>query len=637
MKRTILVITLLAILAVSCLVLTACHSCEFGEWEVAKRATCTQEGVKERFCSCGEKQTTTIASTGHTEVIDSAVDSTCTETGLTEGKRCSVCYEVLVPQQTISATGHTEVIDSAVGPTCTETGLTEGKHCLNCDKVFIAQETVDAIGHNEIEHDAQAPTCTEVGWYAYVTCSRCNYSTYSEIPAIGHTDGEWIVDIEPDCTTNGSKHQICIVCNETIKTETIGATGHSYEAIVTEPTCIEQGYTTHTCHCGDSYTDTYVKASGTHNFQESDICDGCEQNIVDVAVNSYNMSDTILDSVIGYVVPRSDGKYDVYIKGVGVMKAYGVSPFDNDAYPLANVCIANGVTNISSYAFANCDSLTSIAIPSSVKSIDNEAFYDCDDIRSVVISDGVRSIGSLAFESCNKLTSIVIPSSVTSIGKSAFFNCSNLANITIEGSPRIGEDAFTGTAYYKGDNWQNKVLYIDNCLIEAKSVTTCVVNEGTTVIADSAFFVSTNLTSITIPDSVTIIGNAAFYLCTNLTSVTFGENSQLTNIGESVFYGCSKLTSITIPKSVTSIGYHSFMSCTSLENITIPSSVTSIGYQAFVGCSSLKNVTFAAPNGWYATQTEGATSGKNLTLTNTSTNASYLTSTYTSYYWYKNN
>ena len=38
---------------------------------------------------------------------------------------------------------------------------------------------------------------------------------------------------------------------------------HSYESIVTPPTCTEQGYTTHTCECGDSYVDNYVEPSHT--------------------------------------------------------------------------------------------------------------------------------------------------------------------------------------------------------------------------------------------------------------------------------------------------------------------------------------------------------------------------------------
>ena len=85
-----------------------------------------------------------VKANGHTEVVDKAKAPTCTETGLTEGKHCSVCSTVLVAQEVVKANGHTEVIDEAVEATETSDGLTEGKHCEVCGEILVAQQTIPA-------------------------------------------------------------------------------------------------------------------------------------------------------------------------------------------------------------------------------------------------------------------------------------------------------------------------------------------------------------------------------------------------------------------------------------------------------------------------------------------------------------
>lgn len=49
---------------------------------------------------------------------------------------------------------------------------------------------------------------------------------------------------------------------------------HDYADAVTAPTCTEQGYTTHTCECGESYVDDYVEPTGEHSY-ENGVCINC--------------------------------------------------------------------------------------------------------------------------------------------------------------------------------------------------------------------------------------------------------------------------------------------------------------------------------------------------------------------------
>ena len=82
------------------------HEHSFGEWTVTTAPTCTEKGIETRTCECGETETREVAALGHTEEIVPAKEATCTEDGLTEGKKCAVCGETLVAQEVIPALGH---------------------------------------------------------------------------------------------------------------------------------------------------------------------------------------------------------------------------------------------------------------------------------------------------------------------------------------------------------------------------------------------------------------------------------------------------------------------------------------------------------------------------------------------------
>ncbi len=79
------------------------HEHEFNEWTITKEATCTEDGMEERTCSCGEKETRDIEAIGHAfENWATIKQATCTENGMEE-RTCS-CGEK--ETKTVEATGH---------------------------------------------------------------------------------------------------------------------------------------------------------------------------------------------------------------------------------------------------------------------------------------------------------------------------------------------------------------------------------------------------------------------------------------------------------------------------------------------------------------------------------------------------
>ncbi len=188
----------------------------------------------------------------HAEEIIPGKAATCTETGLTEGKKCSVCGEILVKQEVIDALGHTEEVIPGKAATCTETGLTEGKKCSVCGEILVKQEVIDALGHTEEVIPGKAATCTETGLTEGKKCSVCGEILVKQevIDALGHTE-EVIPGKAVTCIENGlTEGKKCSVCGETlVKQEVINATGHNYIESTND-----NGEKVYTCeHCGDSY------------------------------------------------------------------------------------------------------------------------------------------------------------------------------------------------------------------------------------------------------------------------------------------------------------------------------------------------------------------------------------------------
>ena len=197
-------------------------------YSVVVAATCTQGGVDKYTWNDKTYGTFAINTnsfpTGHDYSVK-VTQPTCTAQGYSTYtcSRCSDSYN----GDYVNAKGHTEVIDKAVAATCTASGKTEGKHCSVCNTVLVKQETLAALGHS-YSTQVTLPTCTAQG-YSTHTCSRCSHSyADSYVNAKGHTE---VIDkaVAPTCTAQGKtegKH--CSVCNTVlVKQQTVPPTGHS--------------------------------------------------------------------------------------------------------------------------------------------------------------------------------------------------------------------------------------------------------------------------------------------------------------------------------------------------------------------------------------------------------------------------
>lgn len=547
---------------------------------------------------------------------------------------------------------HVESIDAAVDPTCTEKGLTEGKRCSKCGKILQAQNEIPALGHDIEHHDGQPATCTEKGWKAYDTCKRegCDYTTYEEIAALGHTGGKATCTEQATCSVCGEKygntlehnygtlipqtnatcsatgirsHYKCSSCNKLFADD-------EHKTEITESDLIipvdenahdfgkwtrNDGAETHTrvCSFNNEHSETENCQGGTATCTEQAVCEKCNAKYGELAKHDYKDG---VCTVCGAERANEELKYSLNSDGTAYTVT-GIGTCTDTEIIIPSEYNAKPVTRIGSDAFRGCKGLTSITIPDSATSIGDYAFLGCTGLTSVTIGNGVTSIGYYAFSDCTSLTSISIPNSVMSIDEGALRGCSSLETITI---PFVGARPITTDNYNDGYKqvfgWifgyekteSGKIVngavpqyatYVTSTNIYwyyiPTSLKTVVLGNTIQTIPFCGFFNCKWLTSITIPESVTSIGGSAFNGCTGLTTVNWNA-TECTGVGlysNPIFRGCSNLATVNIGDNVKFIPSHAFRNCTGLTSITIPDSVTSIGEDAFYGTA------------WYNNQPDG--------------------------------
>lgn len=90
---------------------------------------------------------------------------------------------------------------------------------------------------------------------------------------------------------------------------------HSYVSVVTAPTCVNDGYTTHTCSfCSDSYTDSETPATNEHSYIDGKCECGVEKNENEVKIVASIGYPEKEGGCFNLVTTPDDGVYEAIIK-----------------------------------------------------------------------------------------------------------------------------------------------------------------------------------------------------------------------------------------------------------------------------------------------------------------------------------
>ncbi len=299
---------------------------------------------------------------------------------------------------------------------------------------------------------------------------------------------------------------------------------------------------------------------------------------------------------------------------------------------------------------------TDIVIPSTVSRNERGQWIEGDTYTVTNIFNATSNRNGVFYNS--GITSIELPSTLGAIGNYAF-QCDGIETLEYKGTI----EQWLSIEF--GSSWMSD--YSHTFIVNGEELTNLVVPEGVTSIGDCAFYGCRGLTSITFPSSLTSIGDRAFNSCRGIEtleykgtieqwlSIEFGSSwmsdyshtfivngEELTNlvvpegvtrIGDAAFYGCRGLTSITFPSSLTSIGDEAFNACVGLTEIDLSNctNFNKIGWCAFEKCSKLTSIKLPSPKDWFYTNSDYATSGTPMDMSDPQQNADWLTVVYRGY------
>ena len=342
----------------------------YGEWEIIKEATCTEDGTEERECSvCHATEQQAVPSAGHAFSADWSYDDT------EHWHACQNCGEVR------GTAAHTYV-----GGVCSVCGAHEPsvglEYALNHDGTGYSVQGMGSCTDTDIVIPSayNGLPVTSVGESAFYNCTA--------LTSIVLPDG--VTSIGESAFYNCTALTSIIIPDSVTTIEKSAFLYCSSLASITIP---------------DSVTEIKDNAfSGCRSLARVTLPDSITSIGKYVFYLCYDLkSITIPDSVIE-------------------IEDYAFSACTG----LESIAFPSSVESIGKYSFSDCTSLTTLSIPENVTHIDEYAFNHCTALTNIVLHEKMGNIMRGVFSDCTSLTSITIPDRVIDISTNAFENCSSL-------------------------------------------------------------------------------------------------------------------------------------------------------------------------------------------------------------------
>ncbi len=480
-----------------------------------------------------------------------------------------------------------------------------------------------------------SPTCTNKGYTIHICTCGENYKDDYE-NALGHSFTTYIFNNDATYENDGTEtatcdHNGCNAKDTRIDVGSMFSHTHNYSTKVTPPTCTEQGYTTYTCSCGDTYKAEYENELGhsytnyTYDGNATYESDGTKTAYCD---NGCGNKNTLIE--IGSKLNHNS----ISFRNLEVEQNNTVSlkvASGTSEYLLSTLIETTGEAIYGVYTHSSCNA--DYYIRSTLVNLvtGDNIFYilaENTDLGDVlyILKIRVKPTYMVQFDSLGGSTvstQMVEEDSFASIPVAPYKEgyTFNGWDFDFEHTPITNNKIITAnawkvneyTVFFEGNgatNPNNKIvsygsIYGELPIVERKGYIFIgwFTESGTSIqiMEDSIVSTSNDHTLYAKWSSIIIYElsddgkgyNVAGLNDKNQTEIKIEaeyEGLPVTHINDFAFHFCSDLTRIEIPNSIVSIGKAAFTNCNSLTNIEIPNSVEYIGESAFRLCFRLESV-----------------------------------------------